>query len=129
MFDTKTTWKDSGYDCDHCGGEVLKRTARQAGQPEQISYQCRLCGCQWSSDGDLLRVGTKQRCRLAWRQSRGEVTSRQWHERYVWLIILLPALALLWLGSADNVQWVFVLSLVAAILAPLFQYGRQREWW
>ncbi len=65
MIETNTKWKDSGFDCDHCGGEILERTDRETGQADFICYQCRECGCQWTLSGDVLRVGSGTHCKAA----------------------------------------------------------------
>jgi len=28
---TSTEWADAGYDCDHCGGRILRRTDHETG--------------------------------------------------------------------------------------------------
>ena len=30
-IETITLWEDAGYDCDHCGGRILRRTDRETG--------------------------------------------------------------------------------------------------
>ena len=68
MIKTSTDWEDSGFDCDHCGGEILKRTDHETGRADFISYQCAKCGCQWAEGGDVLRIGHGAYCRSAQRR-------------------------------------------------------------
>lgn len=65
MVEVETTFSDSGYDCDHCGGQVLLRTDKETGQPVKVCYQCQECGCQWSRQGEVLRVGHMSSCHQA----------------------------------------------------------------
>jgi predicted RNA-binding Zn-ribbon protein involved in translation (DUF1610 family) len=65
MIETSTDWEDSGFDCDHCGGEILKRIDHETGRADQISYQCRECGCQWAIGGDVIRIGEGTYCQAA----------------------------------------------------------------
>ena len=55
------TWEDSGFDCDHCGGEILKRSHQTIPEREQY-FQCNQCGCRWSVGGDIIRVGSGPFC-------------------------------------------------------------------
>ena len=61
MAKRKMTWEDSGFDCDHCGGEILKQ-AHQSIPEQQQYYQCSQCGCRWSVGGDMIRVGSGPFC-------------------------------------------------------------------
>ncbi|NJN55637.1 MAG: hypothetical protein HC804_13330 [Anaerolineae bacterium] len=67
-IDTQTSWKDSGYDCDHCGGQVWQRMDQETGRPTQTCLQCEECGCQWSLKGVVQRVGNRDVCRQAQRE-------------------------------------------------------------
>lgn len=68
MIEAETSWNETAYDCEHCGGIILKRIDRETGQPTQICHQCGQCGCQWSLSGELLRVGHGQHCQTAMQQ-------------------------------------------------------------
>jgi len=95
VIETKTTWEDSGYDCDHCGGQIYKRTDIETGQPPVVCYQCCKCGCQWTLPGDVLRVGNLPTCVGAQRRRQKEQDRPDWQA--VWsrrLVIGLLVLGL-----------------------------------
>ena len=71
-IETSTTWDDAGYDCDHCGGRILRRTDRETGLRDRTCYQCEQCSCQWTLARQPLRVGTTSACRAAQRQRAAE---------------------------------------------------------
>lgn len=131
MIQTKTTWEDSGYDCDHCGGVILKRIDYESGQPKQECYQCRQCSCQWSLDGEPLRIGNHSSCRSAQRM-RAEESVRQGGVISRPILIVLAVAALLLVvrfGGFMALRFLIPLALGAFVVFSLVRYGREQEWW
>ena len=96
-IETSTTWDDAGYDCDHCGGRILRRTDRETGLRDRTCYQCEQCSCQWTLTRQPLRVGTTAACRAAQRQRAAEAEeggAPYWR----WLVVALGAVVLLGLA-------------------------------
>jgi hypothetical protein len=136
MFETNTSMEDSGYDCDHCGGEIAKRTDRKVGRPDSVCFECRRCGCQWSPNGKVLHIGNEPRChtsqqaRIAIESEReGFVLSR----RAVVVLSVLGFLLLLYFGGFSIMFAALrVLIVPAAVLLVAFllvRFGREQEWW
>lgn len=128
MIDTSTTWEDSGYDCQHCGAQIMKRTDYETGHPAQSCYQGER-GCQWSLDGELIRVGNHPDCRRAQRRGSGPV-ERYFIPLWVWGVtgglFLLVALRF---GGFAALRFLVpaVLTLVALFYA--YRVGKQQQWW
>ncbi len=127
MIDTKTNWEDSGYDCQYCGVKILKRTDIETGQPTKTCYQGER-GCQWSLDGELIRIGHHPECRKAQKQT---AVSPTWTvPNWVWIVV-----AVLFLGFALRfggfVALRYLVPLILVVMAATFgyQYGREKEWW
>ena len=96
-IETTTTWEDAGYDCDHCGGRILRRTDRETGLRDRTCYQCEQCSCQWTLTRQPLRVGTTSACRAAQRQRAAE--AEEGGAPYSrWLVVALGAVVLLGLA-------------------------------
>lgn len=132
MIKTHTSWKDSGYDCDHCGGEILLRTDRETGQPDRRCYQCQRCGCQWAENGDPLRVGTGPNCKAAQARRGGEALppARQALSRRLWILLALVAgAALLRFGGVMMLRFLLPVLFLALIVFVVVRYGRQQLWW
>lgn len=131
MIETDTTWDDTGFDCDHCGGRILKRIDRETGQPDFTCYQCEACGCQWTLDNLPLRVGTKRACRRAQREREGEAQPLE--DTYSrWILIGLGVIAALFLvrfGGGVAVRVLVPLVLLGVAAYFLIRFGRQQEWW
>lgn len=130
MIETNTTWADTGYDCDHCGGRILKRTDHETGQPSRSCFQCEQCSCQWTLKHRPLRVGTLAGCRTAQRD-RDEIGDSAGESNVPWLLIAIGAvvlLALLRLGGA-----VLGLLVPAGLILiggfVIVRYGRGQGWW
>ena len=128
MIETETTWDDSGYDCDHCGGRILQRTDYETGQPPRVCYQCEACGCQWTLSGDTLRVGGQRECRLAAKKSPQAARVR--FPRWVFIVALIVVfLFLLRFGGFLLIRLLLPLALVGFIAWSLMRFGREQEWW
>lgn len=128
MIETKTTWKDSGYDCDHCGGQILKRSDHEAGHPAQICYQCQVCGCQWELSGDILRVGHLTVC---YRALKSQATTPVNPGRF-WLafvIVILVLLGVIYFGGLVAVRYVIPIAITVFVFRALYLMGKERMWW
>ncbi len=137
MIETNTKWEDSGFDCDHCGGEILKRTDRESGRPDFVCFQCRECGCQWNLDGRVHRVGSEPQCKKAARERSGGVglpdfISEWWDvlSRRLWILAAIVAgVFLLRFGGGVVIRYLLPLVLIGAAVYVLARYGRTQEWW
>lgn len=131
MIETGTTWDDTGFDCDHCGGRILQRTDRETGRPDFSCYQCEACGCQWSLDNKPIRTGRKAACRRAQRAREEQSTPAE--DNYSkWILVgfvVLAALFLLRFGGGVAVRILLPLIVVGVAAFFLIRYGRQQEWW
>lgn len=130
MIETRTTWRDSGYDCDHCGGEIHERTDYETGQPKSVCYQCRRCGCQWSLGGDVLRVGNGRYCQAA--QIKRSNPMSDGFTLPAWLVIVLAVLTLLILvrfGGLVALRYLIPVAIAALVVFSLVRLGREQEWW
>lgn len=128
MIDTKTTWEDSGYDCQFCGVQILKRTDIETGQPAKTCFQGER-GCQWSLDGELIRVGHHPACRKA--QKRQNTSDPSWDiPRWVWIVVGVFFLFTTWrFGGFVALRYMVPVVLVVLAVTFGFKYGRQQEWW
>jgi hypothetical protein len=139
MIETRTTWKDSGFDCDHCGGEIYERTDHETGRPDQVCFQCRACGCQWSPDGDVLRIGDGPYCKAAARRRMPESSEfdvgdlTNWANKLsknLWILLAVIAGAiLLRFGGGIVVRYLLPVILLGGAAYVLLHYGRKQEWW
>jgi len=143
MIETSTDWEDSGFDCEHCGGEILKRIDHETGLPDMISYQCAECGCQWAVGGDLLRVGKGTYCKAAQRQRDAQqetsnmpelpVDLNQWAgllSKSLWILLaVIAAVILLRFGGAIVLRLLLPFAVVAVGAYFLVRYGRAQSWW
>ncbi len=127
MFETKTTWEDSGHDCEHCGGEVLRRVDTLPGGSVETLFQCRDCGCQWSEDGKWVRVGDGRFCQSAHRRQTG-LTGSYSRRLFIALGVLLLLLAAR-LGGIGALRFLLPLALLGAVVWTIFQLGRAYHWW
>ena len=128
MIETKTTWKDSGYDCDHCGGQILERTDQETGQPAQVCYQCQMCGCQWELSGDILRVGNMTSCRRAIKNQEA-VQVNPVHLRLVIVIGALILFGLVYFGGLVAVRYLIPMAITVFVFRAVYQLGKERMWW
>ncbi len=128
-IETSTTWDDAGYDCDHCGGRILRRTDRETGLRDRTCYQCEQCSCQWTLERRPLRVGTTPACRAAQRQRAAEAEeSGALYSR--WLLIALGAvvvLGLLRFGGGAFVRGLLPLLLVGLAAVAVWYVARRNR--
>ena len=108
-----TEWADAGYDCDHCGGRVLRRTDHETGLRDRSCLQCEQCSCQWTLERQPLRVGTIAACRAAQRQRATAAEAIEAIPR--WLLVALVVVGVLILARSG----VGVLLRVGAPLLPV----------
>ncbi|MCA9961790.1 MAG: hypothetical protein KC443_22275 [Anaerolineales bacterium] len=130
MIETKTTWKDSGYDCDHCGGKILLRTDFETGQPRRECYQCEVCGCQWRLNGDVLRVGHGNECQAAQQDRVLEADEEeQLSRRFVIILGIVAFLLVARFGGMAALRFLIPLALAIVILIALTRFAREKGWW
>jgi len=130
MIQTETIWSDSGFDCDHCGGEVVKRLDRESGMPDRTCYQCKQCGCQWSPAGDALRVGVGPLCEAAQAKREGKPVSSVLRTRLVQFVggfILI--LVVMRFGGFALIRFLFPLILLGLAVFLIVRFGQEQEWW
>ncbi len=127
MFETKSTWEDSGHDCSHCGGEVLQRTEQLPDGSTAVSLQCRECSCQWSPDGEWLKVGSSRACQTAYRQSKGE--PGQISRRLLIILGVVLLLAVARFGGIGALRFLIPLVIVGAIGWTVYRVGREFNLW
>lgn len=126
-----TSWSDSGYDCDHCGGRILERTDQETGRPLQVCFQCEACGCQWTPEGEVLRVGSAPYCRQAQRRRRA-IQRQQTAALPPWLLVLGSGLILLLIvlaGGMMALRFIIPIAITALVATAVYQFGRERMWW
>lgn len=130
MIETKTDWDDSGFDCDHCGGEVSRRTDRETGLPDKVCFQCMQCGCQWTAAGSVQRVGHGRHCAKAARERAGTspLTYLQ-SPPMMALIGVILLLVLIRLGGFGALRLLIPLALIGYVAYRVHQYGQERMWW
>jgi hypothetical protein len=137
MIETDTIFKDSGFDCDHCGGEILKRIDRETGQPDTICYQCRECGCQWALGGDPLRVGSGTYCRAAQKEKERSLEPEplsfdleEWAgmlSKSVWILVAIVAgVILLVFGGGIIFRYLLPVLIIGVAAFLLIRYARNR---
>lgn len=138
MIETETTWKDSGFDCDHCGGEILQRTDHETGQPDHTCFQCRVCGCQWALEGEVLRVGDGPYCKAAARARGREATVdvgdlTDWVNKLsknLWILLaIIAGGVLLRFGGGIVLRYLLPVILLGVGGYVLLRYGRKQSWW
>lgn len=133
MIQTESSWADSGYDCDHCGGQVLIRTDRETGQPDRRYYQCEVCACQWTMAGEVLRVGHLGSCKTAQRMREMAQQSAPLTAKIPPLLLgigLLLVVALLFLlGGVLALRFLLPLALGVLVAVAVHRFGRERMWW
>ncbi|MCP4359074.1 MAG: hypothetical protein GY796_13750 [Chloroflexi bacterium] len=128
----ETKWDDSGYDCDHCGGRILKRIDQETGRKAEMCYQCEVCGCQWTLAGDVSRIGRLQSCRQAQRERRA---SRRITNPYPVSLMVLAAggglllLILIYLGGLVAVRFLIPIAIAVFVAVAVFRFGRKHMWW
>lgn len=126
-IETSTLWEDAGYDCDHCGGRILRRTDRETGLRDRSCFQCEQCSCQWTLERRPLRVGKTPACRAAQRGRAYAAETAQ--PPYVrWLLIALGVVvlfALLRFGGGVGLRAALPLVLLAGLVLVVRYYSRR----
>ena len=132
MIETETTWKDSGYDCDHCGGQILERTDVETGQPARVCYQCQACGCQWQLNGDIQRIGNLNSCRRT-KRARSKAQRQTKINPIQLRLIVLGAVLLLgtivFLGGLTAIRFLVPIAIAIFVFWTVYQMGKERMWW
>lgn len=122
------TWEDSGFDCNHCGGEILKRSHQTIPEKEQY-FQCSQCGCRWSVAGDILRVGDGPQCPHIGYQR----PSLMHDKRFWWTLAGLALLLILFrfgFGAIFTlVRYLIPLGILVLIGMAIYWLGRQQGFW
>lgn len=135
MAKSRTIVEDSGFDCDHCGGVIYRHTKPMKKEPARVFYQCRTCGCQWTPEGEALRVGGGEYCEAAMRERMPHrktlVSVLNRFSRGAWIAIAVGlGLVFFRFGSLITVVRVILPVLVlVVILYFLVRYGRSHQWW
>ena len=129
MIQTRTTWDDSGRDCDHCGGMILQRTDYETRQPPRVRYQCEECGCLWSKEGVLQRSGRLSQCPAAvdnrYSNPFLNIPERYWQIFFWGLIISLVLFFIVrFFGPALVFQLIFLTIVGALIYYLIYSYIR-----
>lgn len=133
----KKNQEDSGYDCDHCGGEILINREITSGRPVHGYYLCQRCGCEWTLKGDVLHVGTGPNCKASQRKRMGGQGYQipEIAELSIWrraaLIIggLILFLVLLRVGGLMLFRFLLPFIVIGFLLYLIFKWGREQEWW
>jgi len=131
-INVETKWDDSGYDCDHCGGRILKRIDQETGRKAEMCYQCELCGCQWTLSGDVSRIGRLQSCHQAQRERRAShQTSNSFPVSPVLLAVGggLLLLLLIYFGGLVAIRFLIPIAIAVFVAVAVFRFGRERMWW
>ena len=122
------TWEDSGFDCDHCGGEILKRSHITIPEREQY-FQCNQCGCRWSVGGDIIRVGGGPFC-----QHQGYQRPSLPTDKRIWGAVIIAALLLIlfrfgFAAMFTLVRFLIPLGILILIGMAIYWVGRQQGFW
>lgn len=132
MIEAKSTFKDSGYDCDHCGGCVLIRTDKETGQPLQECYQCELCGCQWEMSGEVLRVGQHSNCSQA-QQKREKLSESEpllpFPPIFVIIGFVVVLILLIYVGGLVAIRFLIPITIAVVVVFMVFRLGKEKLWW
>ena len=132
MIETETIWNDSGYDCDHCGGQILERTDLETGQPAQVCLQCQGCGCQWQLDGEIIRIGNLTSCRRSQRERSTEPAQTNINPFQLRLIVVASLLflgAIIFFGGLTAIRFLVPIAIAVFVFWRLYQLGKERMWW
>jgi hypothetical protein len=128
-IETDTIWSDSGYDCDHCGGRLLKRTDTETGQPDRHCFQCEQCSCQWTLDRRPQRIGTMPECRKAQieRVEDEQVSNDAWMRFLVLGLFVVAGFFLIRLGGPTLLRLVIPAVVVGGLVFLIYRVTRRDE--
>lgn len=132
MIETKTSWNDSGYDCNHCGGQILERKDVETGQPARVCYQCQACGCQWELNGEVRRVGSMNSCRRSQRARAKTQTQPGIDPIKLRLIVVGTVLFLgvmIFYGGLTAIRFLIPVGIAVFVFWTVYQMGKERMWW
>ncbi len=131
MTRQNANWEDSGFDCDHCGGEVLARSEK-SGLKANKMYLCSQCGCRWASSGRLMKVGNGPFCASSNTQTPPRIDKRVWWILGVGILLLglfrFGGFAVLSFGLTF-VRFLIPLGILALIGMAIYYVGRQMGFW
>jgi hypothetical protein len=133
----KTGLEDSGYDCDHCGGEILVSRKVTQGRPVHGYYVCQKCGCEWTLKGDVLHIGVGPNCQASQRERMGGSGLKlpEMGEISVWrrvaLIVggIILFLVLLRFGGFMLFRFLLPILVIGFLIYLVFRLGREQQWW
>lgn len=132
MIETETIWNDSGYDCDHCGGQILERTDIETGQPARVCYQCQACGCQWEISGEILRIGSMNSCRRAQRvraTAHPQTSVNPVKLRLIVVVSLMFLGMMVFYGGLTAIRFLVPIGIAVFVIWAIYQMGKERMWW
>ena len=129
--------EDSGYDCDHCGGEILLNRAVSSGRPVVGYYVCQRCGCEWTLKGDVQHIGTGRDCKSAQRKRMGgdglqipEISEISvWRRVAIFIGGIVLLLIMLRFGGLLLLRFLIPLLVIIVLMYFVFKLGREQEWW
>lgn len=130
-IETSTTFEDAGYDCDHCGGRILRRTDRETGLRDHVCFQCEQCHCQWTLQRQPLRVGTTPACRAAQREraAEGEAGGAPYSRGLLIGLGVVVMLGLLRFGGGVMLRAILPSLVLAAVVVAVLVVGRRNGRW
>lgn len=128
VIEPQTTYTDSGFDCDHCGGRILHRIDSEADGADSHCYECESCGCQWTLKNQPLKVGRFRQCRSA--QDERRLPSVAGMDAYAWWVVIgFAGLVVLFaLRFAGPLALRFILLLAIGAAAVLLGLRLGRHW-
>ena len=132
MIEAKTSFEDSGYDCDHCGGRVFIRTDKESGQPTKQCYQCELCGCQWQLSGAVLRVGQQASCKQAQRERTAAFEDSEFLPFSPVLLVVGVVLLLIlfvYVGGVVAIRFFIPITIAVVVVFAGYRFGKEKMWW
>ena len=134
-LDTRTIYDDTGRDCDHCGGVIMKRTDRQRGRRDLVTFQCDQCECKWTNDGRKMRAGKLPICKKEFRRGRGkdEVDDGKDMSPIVQTLLAIGGIALfifiLVRGGIFALRLMVPIVLLVLVGVVGFRWGRENGRW
>jgi len=131
-------WLDSGFDCDHCGGEILRQKGKRPSRPNNVYYRCQVCGCEWTQRGDVVRIGEGEFCHEAQTRRVGPVMAEEvdWLTRLSriprWLQVVIGIalfIVLLRFGGFMLFRLLLPAVLIGFVIYLIIRFGQEQQWW